>query len=197
MEEDYQQYQDMLRQSRQGADTFDLRWRDDKYEAGPKPQVNENAHFDLNYHHLKKAMERTSGIFGEPAVPPPPAPRPARRPETAASQASQVSHGRVSTLKREIEAENGEGCRMHNGSNLFNLAERQTLASSRSQPRVERVEPLLSHKQAWTDSVPKSWQVDDSADYHKRRYYENMKSSMDTHDHYQQHLGKKEELARS
>lgn len=75
---------------------------------------------------------------------------------------------------------------MPNYSNLFGLGERNS-KSSQQLPQ-QNVQPLIPHKMKWEqfDSVLQRGSKDEEVggDFHKRRYYENMKSSMDTHNNY-------------
>lgn len=80
---------------------------------------------------------------------------------------------------------------MPNYSNLFGLGERNTKSSQQLQ-QPQSVQPLIPNRMKWEqfDSVLQRGSKDEEVggNFHKKRYYENMKSSMDTHNNYENYL---------
>ena len=80
---------------------------------------------------------------------------------------------------------------MPNYSNLFGLSDRNSQSSKQLEP-PQAVQPLIPNKMKWEqyDSVLQIGGKDAEVggDFHKKRYYENMKSSMDTHANYENYM---------
>lgn len=86
---------------------------------------------------------------------------------------------------------------MPNYSNLFGLSDRN---SKSTQQLPNNVQPLIPNKMKWEqfDSVLQRGSKDEevNGEFHKKRYYENMKSSMDTHNGYDNYMPQKEDSAK-
>lgn len=81
---------------------------------------------------------------------------------------------------------------MPNYSNLFGLNDRNCQSSKQLEAPQPAVQPLIPNRMKWEqyDSVLQCGGRDAevNGDFHKKRYYENMKSSMDTHGNYENYL---------
>ena len=102
---------------------------------------------------------------------------------------SSANFGRHSTITREYDNDHCDLRKiMPNYSNLFGLSDHNSQSSKQLDP-PPAVQPLIPNKMKWEqyDSVLQIGGKDAEVggDFHKKRYYENMKSSMDTHANYE------------